>query len=84
MTTADATLDSGPETMPPAEVAAARRQLGLTQEELGRMLCTDKQSVRRWEMSPDSSTARRPPRYAVRLIRAYLTGYRPIDWPARS
>ena len=39
--------------------------------------------VYRWEMAPDHSTATPPPTRVVRLIRAYLAGYRPDDWPER-
>jgi hypothetical protein len=49
--------------------------------EMADMLDTDPQSVRRWEMQPDAATHRKVPVRAMRLIRAYLSGYRPEDWP---
>ena len=64
------------------EIKAARRDLGLTQRELGDMLETDAQTVRRMEMDPEFAiTARQPAPRMVRLIEAYLSGYRPEDWP---
>jgi len=59
----------------------ARQQLGLTQGQLALLLDTDAQSVRRIEMSPDKSTSRNPAPRMMRLIVAYLDGYRPTDWP---
>jgi len=62
-------------------IRKARKILGLSQIELAMLLETDAQSVSRWEMSPDMITARKPPVRAVRLIQAYLDGFRPDDWP---
>ena len=67
--------------MTPDDLREARRALGLTQAQLAAMLDTDMQSVRRMEMAPERSTARPPPPRVVRLLRAYLDGYRPGDWP---
>lgn len=36
------------------------------------------------EMPPDASTFRKPAPRMVRLIRAYLDGYRPRDWPKQK
>lgn len=63
------------------EIKDARQRLGLSVADLGRLLDTDPQSVRRWEADETTSTSRRPPPRAVRLIRAYLDGHRPADWP---
>lgn len=63
------------------EIKQARQELGLTQSELGRLLDTDGQSVRRMEMHESASTSRKPPPRLVRLLRAYMDGYRPSDWP---
>ena len=67
--------------MTPQEIKDARKALGLSVADFGRLLETDAQSVRRWEMSGDRSTARAPPPRVGRLIRAYLDGHRPADWP---
>lgn len=67
--------------MTPDQIAQARNTLGLTQAQLGKLLDTDGQSVRRMEMPEDASTHRKPAPRMVRLIQAYLDGYRPSDWP---
>lgn len=68
--------------MTSADFKEAREILGLTQAQLGRLLDTDGQSIRRIEMPESASTHRRPAPRMVRLIQAYLAGYRPNDWPA--
>jgi predicted transcriptional regulator len=65
----------------PEQIRAARQSLNLTQSELGRMLDTDGQTIRRMEGDPSHSTFRKPAVRMERLIRAYLDGYRPADWP---
>lgn len=67
--------------MTPAQIKEARHALGLSVVQLAAMLETDAQSVRRMELREDASTARTPAVRMVRLIRAYLDGYRPSDWP---
>lgn len=64
------------------EIKEARRQLRLSVRQLAVLLETDEQSIRRMEIPPDRSTARKPAPRMARLIRAYLAGYRPEDWPA--
>lgn len=66
-----------------AELKEARRALGLTQAQMARMLDTDSRSVRRLESHPDSLQHRTPAPRMMRLIQAYLAGFRPPDWPAR-
>lgn len=68
--------------MTPDEIKAARHQLGLSLAQLADLLDTDPQTIRRLELDPEDSTARKPAPRMVRLIRAYLEGYRPADWPA--
>ena len=65
------------------EIRKARVRLGLTQAQMADMLETDPQSVRRWEMPPEATTHRKVPVRARRLIKAYLSGYRPPDWPIK-
>ena len=67
--------------MTPAEIKHARHTLGLSVADLARLLDTDAQSIRRMEQSEGASTFRRPAPRMIRLIRAYLDGYRPTDWP---
>lgn len=68
-------------TMTPDELESARRRLGLSVADMARMLETDPQTWRRMTMSATASTFRRPAARMERLIRAYLSGYRPGDWP---
>lgn len=67
--------------MTPAEIKQARQSLGLSVADLARMLDTDPQTVRRMEQTEDARTFRRPAPRMVRLIEAYISGYRPADWP---
>ena len=67
--------------MTPEEFKEARESLGLTQAQLGTLLDTDGQSIRRIEMPEDASTHRKPAPRMLRLLMAYLDGYRPGDWP---
>ena len=63
------------------DIKLARQALGLSLSEMAEMLDTDPTTTRRLEMAPHNSTARQPAPRMVRLIQAYLDGYRPNDWP---
>lgn len=64
------------------QVRAARDELGLTQAQLAAVLGCTLQHVKAMEAAPDRRNPRSVrPAYA-RLLRAYLDGYRPADWPA--
>lgn len=63
------------------EIKAARQALGLSLSQFAALLDTDPTTTRRLEMDPRHSTARAPAPRMVRLVRAYLDGYRPDDWP---
>ena len=67
--------------MTPAEIKEARHRLGLSVNQMATMIDTDPLSVRRMEGNPEAKTHRRPAPRMVRLIEAYLSGYRPSDWP---
>ena len=67
--------------MTPAELKEARHTLGLSVKQMATMIETDPQVVRRMEGREDAKTHRTPAPRMVRLIRAYLDGYRPGDWP---
>ena len=67
--------------MTPADLKEARRKLGLSVKQMAHLIDTDPVSVRRMEGSEDAKTHRTPAPRMVRLIRAYLDGYRPKDWP---
>ena len=75
--------NGGPRQMTPAEIKEARQSLGLSVPQLAALLETDPQTIRpAWEQSETANTFRSPAPRMARLIRAYLAGYRPDDWPA--
>ena len=66
--------------MTPDELRQARLRLGLTLEAMATML--GYQGVQRRQMQHDLETERRELREPQRrLVEAYLSGYRPADWP---
>jgi transcriptional regulator with XRE-family HTH domain len=66
--------------MTPDKLARARKRLGLTLEQMATMLGYE--GVQRRQMQYDLETGRREIREPQRrLIEAYLSGYRPKDWP---
>ena len=71
--------------MTPTEIKEARLTLGLTVKQFGAMLdITDERAMRKHMANPDSATYKPPSSRMVRLINAYLLGYRPEDWPERT
>lgn len=59
------------------DVKSVREQLGLTQQQLAAVMgYGDKARVSELERN-----ARQPSPAAERLLEAYLSGYRPSDWP---
>lgn len=67
--------------MTPQQFRAARRELGLSAEQLGRILGVAGRTVRRWER--DDGT-RPPGPTACRAVGWMLGGYRPPEWPGRT
>ena len=62
------------------KMARARERLGLTLEQMATML--GYRGVQRRQMQYDLETGRREIREPQRrLVDAYLSGYRPADWP---
>ena len=65
--------------MTPPEIRAARKSLALTQGQLAAVMGLRGQgSISEWERGVKSPDGR-----SVRLLRAYLDGYRPQDWPVK-
>jgi DNA-binding transcriptional regulator YiaG len=65
------------------ELEAARRTLGLSVREFAAMLGCSQQHL--WRMRTSAGEKRQHRRVTgttERLVRAYLAGYRPRDWPA--
>ncbi|MGI3169957.1 helix-turn-helix domain-containing protein [Pseudooceanicola sp. C21-150M6] len=69
--------------MSPEEFKEARQKLGLTQSELGRIIDTAPQTIRKWEMDESRSTARSVNPVAAQVMRWLLDGFRPPEWPAQ-
>lgn len=69
--------------MTPADFKSARNRLGLTQAELGRILDTTPQTIRKWEMPAENSTARSVNPVATQVMRWMLAGFRPPEFPRR-
>jgi len=67
--------------MTPAEFKDARRALGLTQSQLGTILDTAPQTIRKWELPVDRSTARSVNPVAAQVMRWMLAGFRPPEFP---
>jgi DNA-binding transcriptional regulator YiaG len=68
--------------MTPAEILQARQTLGLSRAQLAAMLdLKNAKAVQCMETDPSAAMFRSPPVRAVRLLRAYLDGHRPPDWP---
>jgi hypothetical protein len=69
--------------MTPEQFQKARHRLGLTLEQMGRMLGYQGEHVR--QQVHDLETGRRDIREPQRrLMQAYLEGYRPKDWPVEG
>lgn len=65
--------------MTPADVTAARESLGLTQAQLAKAMgLRGPAAVSEWERG-----VRVPDGRSERLLRAYLDGYRPENWPQK-
>lgn len=67
--------------MTPDQLARARKRLGLTLDEMAAMLGYEGENAK--SQMHHLETGRRDLRPAQRrLVQAYLSGYRPPDWPA--
>lgn len=66
--------------MTPDQLREARQRLGLTQVELAAVLGITKDHLSDCERG---ARAKALGPSAARLLRAYLEGYRPSDWPRR-
>ena len=66
--------------MNPAQMEKARRELGLTLDQMATMLGYHGAHRRQmqYHLETGQSVIRDPQR---RLVEAYLSGYRPADWP---
>lgn len=66
--------------MTPDQIARARKRLGLTLDQMADMLGYEGEQAK--SQVHHLETGRREIRPAQRrLVEAYLSGYRPVDWP---
>lgn len=71
--------------MTPEEIKQARIDLGLTVQQFGAMLdIRSPRAVLAYMAPVTSATHKAPPVRLVRLVRAYMAGYRPNDWPIKE
>ncbi len=63
------------------ELYRARVTLGLSRVQMAAMLDTDPTTVKKWETAETNVSYRPPPARVIRLMQAYLDGWRPDDWP---
>lgn len=69
--------------MSPHEFRMSRRKLGLSSKQMAILLgYREGNSVRQFETT--GSSHREPGDRVLRLMAAYLSGYRPADWPPRK
>jgi len=67
--------------MSPSNVKETRHRLLLSVSQFAMMLDTDASTIRKMELNEESSQYRKPAPRMIRLITAYMEGYRPADWP---
>ncbi len=65
------------------DLREARKSLGLTPQQMADLTEVDVSSVYKWERDPAMKTARPAPVRVARLVQAYLSGFRPADWPEK-
>lgn len=71
-------------TMDGSGLRRAQEALGLSDAQLAPLLgLASAQQVRRFKENPAASSWRPLRPWHVRLLAAYLSGYRPPDWPRR-
>ena len=69
--------------MTPTEFKEARHELGLSIQEFADIANSNPDTVRKWEMDEERSTARPPNPVAVRVMEWLKAGWRPPQWPQR-
>jgi transcriptional regulator with XRE-family HTH domain len=63
------------------DLKAARLRLSLSNSQLAALIGMRPVTVRRMEMDPSNAGHRTINPQVRRLVKAYLSGYRPPDWP---
>jgi transcriptional regulator with XRE-family HTH domain len=70
--------------MTPQEFKEARQTLGLSANQLARVLGMGEdggRTIRKWEADASLPTARPPNPVAAQAMRWFLAGFRPPEWP---
>jgi DNA-binding transcriptional regulator YiaG len=68
--------------MTPAEFRAARQSLGLSVNQMAALLEVRPVHVRKMELDESLPSNRRVMPITEKLVRAYVDGYRPHNWPS--
>lgn len=63
------------------EFKDARAKLGLTVIEMAKLLGVHKVQIRRYQTPEDLESHREVPPDKATMVRTFLAGYRPADWP---
>ena len=67
--------------MTPIQIAKAQKSLGLDNADFAQVMEVDYSTLKKIKSPGGSSQSRRAPVRFVRLLNAYLAGFRPDDWP---
>jgi transcriptional regulator with XRE-family HTH domain len=67
--------------MTPKQFRAARLKLGLSRKQLASLIGGAYDNIARFERDRSSPSSRIPPAKTVELMKAFLEGYRPENWP---
>ena len=70
--------------MTPKQFKEARHKLGLSVSEMAKALGVGEVQVRRMQVAVGMESHRAVMPTTEKLIRAYLDGYRPADWPQQE
>ena len=65
----------------PAELRLMRESLGLSRNQAAELLETDKYQIQKLERPADRGSHITAPRRYAQLMEAYMSGYRPHNWP---
>jgi transcriptional regulator with XRE-family HTH domain len=68
----------------PKQFKEARKRLGLSVSQMAAALGVGDVQIRRMQVDADKESHRPVMPTTEKLIRAYLDGYRPRDWPAQE
>jgi transcriptional regulator with XRE-family HTH domain len=67
--------------MTPKQFRAARKKLGLSRKQLASLVGGAYDNIARFERDRQNPSSRVPSPKTVELMKAFLEGYRPENWP---